>query len=113
MARLKTTNDVFNAIAEPKRRALIEIIAGREMAVGDLVEETKWPQPAVSKHLAVLREVGLVTERREGRCRIYTIQPDKLRPIHEWIHQFEKYWGGALEQLETYLDSIQDKEDQR
>ncbi|MEM6747504.1 MAG: metalloregulator ArsR/SmtB family transcription factor [Pseudomonadota bacterium] len=109
MARLKTTNDVFNAIAEPKRRKLIELIAGREIAVGNLVDETRWPQPAVSKHLAVLREVGLVSERKEGRCRIYRIEPDKLRPIQEWIHQFEEYWGGTFDQLETYLDTVQRK----
>ena len=111
MARLKTTNDVFNAIAEPKRRELIEALAGHEMTVGELAKLTHWRQPSVSKHLAVLRQVGLVCERQEGRCRIYSIQPEALRPIHEWMYQFEKYWGGALDQLENYLENIQDKGD--
>ena len=109
MARLKTTNDVFSAIGEPKRRAIIEKLVLEEMTVTQLVEATRWNQPMVSKHLGVLREVGLVRERRQGRCRIYCVQPEELRPIQEWIHQFEKYWGGALDQLDDYLQGIQTK----
>ncbi len=107
MARAKTTHDIFNAIAEPKRRTLIEILATSEMSVNQLAAQTSWNQPSVSKHLAVLREVGIVTERQEGRCRIYQIQPEKLRPIQEWVHKFEQYWGGTLDQLDTYLGKIQ------
>ena len=111
MARAKTTMDVFNAVAEPKRRALIETLADREMSVSEIVDATTWAQPSVSKHLAVLKQVGVVTERQEGRCRIYRIRPERLRPIHEWVCQFEKYWGGALDQLEHYLETIQKKDD--
>ncbi len=107
MARTATTYDVFSAIGEPKRRMLIEKLVLEEMTVNDLVRETSWPQPMVSKHLGVLREVGLVRERREGRCRIYRIQPTELRPIQEWIHQFEKYWGNTLDQLDDYLKELQ------
>ncbi|MEL7487714.1 MAG: metalloregulator ArsR/SmtB family transcription factor [Pseudomonadota bacterium] len=110
MARAKTTDDVFNAIAEPKRRLLIETLAGAEMTVGALADATDTPQPSVSKHLAVLREVGVVTERQEGRCRIYRIRPERLRPVQDWICQFERYWGGAMDQLEAYLETVQEKE---
>ena len=106
MARLKTTNDIFNAIAEPKRRALVEVLADGEKTVGELAAHTKWRQPSISKHLAVLREVGLVSERQEGRCRIYSVQPAALRPLHEWMHQFEQYWGGTLAQLDDYLEGL-------
>ena len=109
MARLKTTHDVFSAIGEPKRRALIEQLIVAEMSVKDLVEVMSWPQPMVSKHLAVLKEVQLVKERKAGRYRYYRVQPDELRPIQEWIHQFEQYWGGAMDQLDSYLTTIQTK----
>ncbi len=109
MARLKTTHDVFSAIGEPKRRALIEKLVVEEMTVNDLVEAMSWPQPMVSKHLGVLKEVKLVKERKAGRYRFYRIQPQELRPIQEWIHQFEKYWGGTLDQLDSYLATIQIK----
>ena len=109
MARTKTTYDVFSAIGEPKRRALIEQLAVQEMTVNELVDAMQWPQPMVSKHLSVLKEVRIVSERKEGRSRIYTIQAEELRPIQEWMHQFEKYWGGTLNQLDNYLTEIQDK----
>ena len=109
MARLKTTHDVFSAIGEPKRRALIEQLVLEEMTVNDLVDAMSWPQPMVSKHLGVLKAVKLVSERKEGRYRYYRIQPEELRPIQEWIHQFEKYWGGTLDQLDSYLSTIQTK----
>ena len=111
MARTKTTYDTFNAIAEPKRRALIEQLAEEERTVGELVDLMQWNQPMVSKHLSVLKEVGLVKERKEGRCRIYQFNPAPLKPIHEWVHQFEKFWGGTLDQLEDYLNTIQTKGD--
>ena len=107
MARTKTTYDVFSAIGEPKRRAIIERLVIEEMTVNQLVEATNWRQPTVSKHLGVLKEVGIVTERKVGRCRIYRIQPEELRPIQEWMHQFEKYWGGAMDQLDNYLTHVQ------
>ena len=107
MARTKTTHDVFSAIGEPKRRALIEQLVVQPMTVNELVEVLCWPQPMVSKHLGVLREVNLVTEQKAGRCRVYRIQPNQLRPIQEWIHQFEKYWGNTMDQLDAYLTKIQ------
>ena len=109
MARTKTTYDVFSAIGEPKRRVLIERLVIEEMTVNQLVEATNWRQPTVSKHLGVLKEVGIVAERKQGRCRIYRIQPDELKPIQQWMHQFEKYWGGTMDQLDNYLNTIQGK----
>lgn len=81
----------------------------KEMTVNELVEINDWPQPMVSKHLGVLRKVKIVAERKEGRFRYYRIQPDQLRPIQEWIHQFENYWGGTMDQLDEYLEKIQKK----
>jgi len=107
MARLKTTHDVFSAIGEPKRRVLIEQLVLKEMTVSELVNIVQWPQPVVSKHLSVLKQVQIVTERKQGRHRLYRIQPEELRPIQEWMHQFEKYWGGALDQLDNYLSEMQ------
>lgn len=109
MARTKNTYDAFSAIGEPKRRALIELLVVKPMTVNELVEVMKWPQPVVSKHLSVLKEVRIVSERREGRSRIYQIQPEELRPIQEWMHQFDKFWGGTLDQLDNYLITIQTK----
>jgi len=86
---------------------LIEQLVLKEMTVNELVEAVCWPQPVVSKHLGVLRQVRIVSERRQGRFRHYRIQPEELRPIQEWMHQFEKYWGGTMEQLDLYLTDIQ------
>ena len=107
MARLKTTHDVFSAIGEPKRRVLIEQLLLKEMSVNELVDIVKWPQPVVSKHLSVLKQVRIVSERRQRRNRLYRFQPSEFRPIQEWMHQFEKYWGNSLDQLDTYLTDIQ------
>lgn len=109
MARTKTTHDVFSAIGEPKRRALIEQLVLKSMTVNELADVMCWPQPMVSKHLSVLKEVNIVTEKKEGRFRLYRISPEELRPIQEWMHQFEKYWGNTLNQLDSYLTSIQVK----
>lgn len=108
MSRLKTTHDVFSAIGEPKRRILIEQLVVREMTVNELVDAVEWSQPTVSKHLGVLRKVNVVAEREDGRFRYYRIQPEELRPIQEWLHQFEKYWGGTMDQLDVYLKQIQE-----
>ena len=77
------------------------------MTVNELVESVHWPQPTVSKHLAVLKKVNVVSERREGRFRFYRVRPEELHPIQEWLHQFEKYWGGTMDQLDSYLQKIQ------
>lgn len=109
MARLKTTHDVFSAIGEPKRRQIIEQLALQAQTVNELVDVLNWSQPMVSKHLRVLKEVNIVSEKKRGRYRLYSVRPEELRPIQEWMHQFDKYWGGTLEQLDNYLTNIQVK----
>jgi len=110
MARAPTTFDAFNAIAEPKRRQLLEILAGKELTVNQIVELLGWRQPTVSKHLSVLKQVGLVVERREGRFRVYKINAIQLKPIQEWVIQFEKFWNERFDQLDEYLTKLQSKE---
>jgi len=110
MARTPTTFDPFNAISEPKRRELIEALIGKEMTVNQIVEMMGWNQPMVSKHLGVLKQVGLVSEKKEGRFRIYKVNADQLKPIQEWVIQFEQYWNNSLDQLEDYLKTLQSKE---
>lgn len=110
MARTRTTFDTFNAIAEPKRRALIEALVGKELTVNQIVELMKWNQPMVSKHLGVLRQVGIVSERKKGRYRAYKVNAAQLKPIQEWVVQFERFWSNSLDHLEDYLNEIQSKE---
>jgi len=110
MARTKTTYDTFNAIAEPKRRALIEKLAGKELTVNQTVEMMGWSQPMVSKHLAVLKQVELVTERKIGRYHVYKVNAAKLKPVREWANQFEQYCNNSLDHLQHYLLEIQTKE---
>jgi DNA-binding transcriptional ArsR family regulator len=100
MPRAATTTDVFNAIAEPRRRAIIETLAGRgALAVGALVATLGLPQPAVSKHLGVLRQVGIVSVARQGRERVYQLEADSLRPISDWIQTFERFWDHQLDRI--------------
>ena len=106
-----STHDIFTAIAEPKRRELIEALAGQEMAVGEVVELMQWTQPMASKHLGVLKKVGLVSERKEGRKRVYRVNAEQLKPIQIWIAQFEKYWQTQFDQLDSYLNQLQQNED--
>lgn len=103
MARASTTADVFNAVAEPRRRELIGTLAHATgpVAVGELVRTLGLAQPAVSKHLAVLREVGLVSVTRRGRHRLYALNPKELRPMHEWTSTFERFWTSQLERIKT------------
>jgi DNA-binding transcriptional ArsR family regulator len=97
MARAATTTDVFNAIAEPRRRDLIGVLAdGREYAVGDVVLRLRMSQPAVSKHLAVLRKVGVVSAIKRGQHRMYKLNPSELKPVHDWVKTFERYWTHQL-----------------
>ncbi len=110
MARIPTTNDPFNAVAEPKRRQLLEALASAEQPVTALVERLGWPQPMVSKHLAVLKKVGLVSERRVGRQRLYRAQMDRLKPIYDWVVPLERYWTESYERLDEVLAKIQQKE---
>lgn len=110
MARARTTFDPFTAIAEPKRRALIEVLMGKELTVNQAVEQLGWSQPMVSKHLGVLKQVGLVSERKDGRYRVYKLNAEQLKPVHEWVFQFTRYWSNSLDHLEGYLNEIQSKE---
>jgi DNA-binding transcriptional ArsR family regulator len=96
MARAATTLDPFNAVAEPKRRQMLETLAHGEMPVSDLVGRLGWPQPMVSKHLGVLKEVGLVTARRDGRQRLYQVNGEKLKTIHDWAKMFERFWAHQM-----------------
>ena len=96
MARAATTLDPFNAVAEPKRRRVLETLAGGEMSVSDVVGRLGWPQPMVSKHLGVLKEVGLVTARRDGRQRLYSVNGERLKTIHDWARMFERFWSHQL-----------------
>ncbi len=110
MARTRTTFDPFSAIAEPKRRALIEALAGKELTVNQIVALMGWTQPMASKHLGVLKQVGLVSERKEGRYHVYKLNAAKLKPIQEWVTQFEPFWGNSLDRLKDYMNEIQSKE---
>jgi DNA-binding transcriptional ArsR family regulator len=96
MPRAATTSDSFNAIAEPRRRDILEFLAPGERAVNDVVAALSLAQPSVSKHLRVLLDVGLVEARREGRHVLYRTKADAIKPLHEWTAQFERYWRGQL-----------------
>jgi DNA-binding transcriptional ArsR family regulator len=96
MPRAATTTDVFNAIAEPRRREIIGVLAGRTHAVGELVKTLRMPQPAVSKHLGVLRKVGIVTMRRQGRHRLYRLRAEELKPVLDWVKNYERLWTHQL-----------------
>src|SRR5262245_44720617 len=107
MARAATTSDVFNAIAEPRRRQIIDLLArGRGLAVGAIVVTLGLPQPAVSKHLGVLKQVGLVSVSKEGQQRVYSLNADRLRPVHDWVSRFERHW-------ERQLDRVRARAEQR
>jgi DNA-binding transcriptional ArsR family regulator len=105
MPRAATTIDVFNAVAEPKRRRVLGALAGGERSVNDLVAKLKWPQPQVSKHLGVLREVGLVSARRDGRQRFYRVNGDRLKPIHDWVVTFARFWTHQLDQIKSRAEA--------
>lgn len=109
MARRPTTHDPFNAVAEPKRRQVLEAIGTAEISVNDLVSKLGWPQPMVSKHLAVLKQVGLVSERRAGRQRMYRVNAEALKPIYDWVTPFERFWSERFDRLDEVLQEIQRK----
>jgi DNA-binding transcriptional ArsR family regulator len=110
MARAATTTDAFNAVAEPRRRDILDALAGGERAVNDLVAELALPQPQVSKHLRVLRDVGLVEVREEGRHRLYRLNGRTLKPIHDWVKRYEQMWNDRFEQLDEVLEDLKRKE---
>ena len=105
MPRASTTSDPFNAIAEPRRREILEFLAGNERSVGEIVAALDLAQPSVSKHLIVLRDVKLVTARREGKHIMYRTNAETLRTIHEWSGMFAKYWQGQLRRIKTHAEN--------
>ncbi|HET6597374.1 MAG TPA: metalloregulator ArsR/SmtB family transcription factor [Anaerolineales bacterium] len=110
MARTPTTFDPFNAVAEPKRRKVLEVLGTQELSVNEIVERLGWNQPMVSKHLGVLKEVGLVSERRVGRQRLYRVNAERLKPIYDWVAPFERYWSESYERLDDVLENLKLKE---
>ncbi len=110
MARAATTADAFNAVAEPRRRRIIDALAGGERPVNDLVALLGLAQPQVSKHLRVLREVGAVDVREEGRQRLYRLNGHALKPIHDWVKTYERSWSERFERLDAVLEDLKGKE---
>jgi DNA-binding transcriptional ArsR family regulator len=107
VARSPTTSDVFNAIAEVRRREILDALMAGEKSVGDIVADVSLSQPQVSKHLRVLSEVGLVTCRAQGRHRLYRLEPARLRPLHEWLSRYERMWNERLDRIDDYLTELQ------
>ncbi len=105
MARAATTSDAFNAVAEPRRREILNYLALEERPVGDIVATLRLEQPSVSKHLRVLRDVGLVRVRRDGRRMLYRTNADAIRPLHEWAGMFEKFWRHQLQQVKERAEA--------
>src|SRR5687768_11571031 len=112
MARAATTADAFNAVAEPRRRQILDVLAGGERPVGDLVRLVGIAQPQVSKHLRVLREVGAVHVRDEGRRRLYRLNGHALKPIHDWVSGYERSWSERFDQLDVVLEDLKRKEEE-
>jgi len=111
MARAATTADAFNAVAEPRRRQILDVLAGGERPVNDVVRELGLPQPQVSKHLRVLREVGAVDVREEGRQRLYRLNGYALKPIHDWVKSYERLWAKRFDELDDVLEDLKQKEE--
>ena len=107
MARSSTTSDVFNAIAEARRREILDVLITGEKAVGAIVDDLSMSQPQVSKHLRVLSEVGLVRCRVDGRRRLYRLEPGRLQPFHEWLAKYEQAWNDRMDRLDVYLKDLQ------
>ena len=110
MARAATTTDAFNAVAEPRRREILDALAGGERPVNDLVDLLGVAQPQVSKHLRVLRQVGAVEVRDKGRQRLYRLNGPALKPIHDWVSSYERLWSDRFDQLDVVLDDLKAKE---
>src|SRR5947209_19849277 len=107
VARSSTTSDVFNAVAEALRREMLDTLIAGEKAVGTIVHDLSLSQPQVSKHLRVLSEVGLVRCRAEGRRRLYRLEPEHLRPFHDWLAKYEQAWNERLDRMDDYLKELQ------
>src|SRR5918998_3083219 len=111
MARAATTTDAFNAVAERRRRDILDLLAAGERPVTDIVRELELSQPQVSKHLRVLREVGAVVVREDGRQRLYRLDARALKPIHDWVRAYESLWEERFERLEDVLGDLEAKEE--
>lgn len=111
MARAATTTDAFNAVAEPRRRQILDTLASGERSVGELVDALRLPQPLVSKHLKVLREVDLVAVRDAGRQRLYRLNGEPLRAIHDWVRSYERSWSQAFDRMDAVLDELRAQEE--
>src|SRR3979490_2594113 len=111
MARAATTTDAFNAVAEPRRREILDVLADGERPVNDVVRVLGLAQPQVSKHLRVLREVGAVDVRDDGRQRLYRLNGAALKPIHDWVKTYERSWSERFEELDIVLEELKQKEE--
>jgi len=111
MARAATTTDAFNAVAEPRRRQILDVLAAGERPVNDLVHALGLTQPQVSKHLRVLRDVGAVDVRSEGRQRLYRLNGPALKPIHDWVKEYERTWSERFGELDAVLTELKDMEE--
>jgi DNA-binding transcriptional ArsR family regulator len=113
MARSPTTSDAFNAVAEPRRREILGLLASGERSVNDIAKSLNVRQPQASKHLKVLKEVGLVGVRGAGQQRLYTLNAKALKPIHEWVMTFERFWDESFDRLDEYLKTLQTQEQEK
>jgi len=113
MARSATTSDAFNAVAEPQRRRILNLLAGGERSVNDIAEALGITQPQASKHLRVLKEVGLVSVRGAGQQRLYKLLGRGLKPIHDWVGTFERFWNESFDRLAEYLNELQAQEKEK
>ena len=110
MARAATTADAFNAVAEPRRRQILDVLVGGELSVNDLVAQVGVAQPQVSKHLRVLRAVGVVDVREDGRRRVYRLNGPALKPIHDWVKRYEQSWSERFDELDVVLEDLKREE---
>ena len=112
MARAATTTDAFNAIAEPRRRQILDVLAAGELPVNGLVAQLQLAQPLVSKHLRVLRQVGLVDVRDHGRQRFYRLDGQPLKPIHDWVKNYERSWSRRFDRLDVVLEELKENKEE-
>jgi DNA-binding transcriptional ArsR family regulator len=112
MARAATTTDAFNAVAEPRRREILDLLAGGERPVNDLVDALGLAQPQVSKHLRVLREVGAVAVREQGRQRLYRLDGRALKPIHDWLKNYERLWSERFDEMDAVLEELKGRKEE-
>jgi DNA-binding transcriptional ArsR family regulator len=113
VARAATTSDVFNAVADVHRREILDVLIAGEKPVGAIVDDLAMTQPQVSKHLRVLSEVGLVTCRAEGRRRLYRLDPERLRPMQDWVAKYEQAMNDRLDRMDDYLQELQRQGEQQ